>query len=120
MFKQVFKQKFLSCLINERMIPHEKTGFDVFVEKMDYCKETRHSRFCDAMAMRVKQGGFTDDEKETIAEMIDWKFLFLNTKPSEFYEIMQESESNATDNMSKEAFFDELRTYGVDVDALEK
>lgn len=111
----------MSCLINANMIPKARTNWDLFVDKFQECKESRHSRFCNAIAVKVKQGGFTDDEKEFIAQMIDWKFLFLNVKPSEFYDIMQESEFNHfTDNMSKEAFFEDLKNYGVDVDGLEK
>ena len=93
---------------------------DLLVEKFDYCRETRHARFCDAMAMKVKQGQFTNDEKEFIASMIDWKFIFLNCKPSEFYEIMAESDNHLTDNMSRHEFFEDLKRYGVDVDELEK
>lgn len=117
----MLKQNFFSCLINENMIGKSKNNMDLLVEKMNYCKENRHARFCEAMAMKVKDGGFTDDEKEFIAEMIDWKFLFLNVKPSEFYDMLNECDDNHfTENMSKQEFFEDLKRYGVDVDELEK
>jgi len=111
----------MQCLINENMIGKSKNNMDLLVEKMDNCRETRHARFCDAMAMKVRNDGFTDDEKEFIAQMIDWKFLFLDVKPSKFYDIMNECDDNhLTDNMSRQEFFDDLKRYGVDVDELEK
>ena len=117
----MFKQQFLPCLINENMIGKGKNNMDLLVEKFDYCKKSWHKDFCDDMAMKVKQGHFTDDEKEFIASMIDWKFLFLNCKPSEFYDIMAECDDNHfTDNMSRQEFFEDLKRYGVDVDELEK
>lgn len=117
----MIKQQYLSCLINETMIPRPHSPLDMLATNMQHIKERRHARFCDAMALRVKAGGFTDDEKETIADMIDWKFIFLNTKPSEFYDIIHESDNlQEYGKMSKEDFFHELRQYGVDVDELER
>ena len=105
------------------MIPKQKNNLDLFVEKMDYCKQTRHLRFCEAMAKKVNQDGFTDDEKETIAKMIDYRFFFsdLDIKPSKWFEIMQESEYNHDlDNISLDEYLNELRRHGVDVDELER
>lgn len=119
----MFKQQFLPCLINENMIGKGKNNIDLFVEKMNYVKETRHKRFCDAMAKKVNQGGFTDDEKETIAKIVDYRFFFsdLDLKPSKWFEILQESEFNHDlDGVSLDEYLNELRRYGVDVDGLEK
>ena len=119
----MLKQNLISCLINENMIPEKRTNWHLFVEKMDYWRQTRHARFCEAMAKKVNQGGFTDDEKETIAKMIDYKFLFSNIDitPSKVFEIYQESSHvHDLDNMTKDEWFDELRIHGVDVDELEK
>lgn len=119
----MIKQNLISCLINESMIPKQKNNLDLFVEKMDYCKQTRHLRFCEAMAKKVNQDGFTDDEKETIAKMIDYRFFFsdLDIKPSKWFEIMQESEYNHDlDNISLDEYLNELRRHGVDVDELER
>ena len=105
------------------MIPKQKNNMDLLAEKMDYCRQTKHQRFCDAMAKKVNQGGFTDDEKETIAKIIDYKFFFsdLDIKPSKWFEIMQESEYNHDlDNISLDEYLNELRRHGVDVDELER
>ena len=104
------------------MIPKKRTNWQLFVEKMDYWRQTRHSRFCEAMAKKVNQGGFTDDEKETIAKIIDYKFIFsyIDITPSKFFEIYQESDYADDLDMTIDEWFDELRNHGVDVDELEK
>lgn len=119
----MIKQNLISCLINESMIPKQKNNWDLFVEKMDYCKQTRHLRFCEAMAKKVNQDGFTDDEKETIAKMIDYRFFFsdLDLKPSKWHEILQDSgHLDYVNNMTLDEWFNELRRHGVDVDELER
>lgn len=119
----MIKQKLMSCLINENMIPKQRSNWDLLVETMDYWRQTRHSRFCEAMAKKVNQDGFTDDEKETIAKIIDYKFLFshIDITPSEFFDIYQESDHvHELDGMTKDEWFDDLRRHGVDVDELEK
>jgi len=123
MVKHMFKQQYLPCLINENMIGKGKNNIDLFVEKFDHVKRTRHKRFCDAMAKKVNDGGFTDDEKKTIAKIIDYRFFFsdLDLKPSKWFEILQESDYiHDLDDVSLDEYLNELRHYGVDVDELEK
>ena len=123
MVKHMIKQQYLPCLINKNMIPTVKSPLDLLAKNMQDIKERRHARFCDAMALRVKAGGFTDDEKEFIADMIDYRFLFseLDLKPSKWFEILQESDYiHVLDDVSLDEYLNELRYYGVDVDELEK
>ena len=119
----MIKQQYLPCLINRNMIPKVQSPLDLLAKNMQDIKERRHARFCDAMALRVKAGGFTDDEKEFIADMIDYRFLFseLDLKPSKWFEILQESDYiHVLDDVSLDEYLNELRYYGVDVDELEK
>ena len=119
----MLKQNFFSCLINASMIPKPKTNMDLLVEKFDSCKKSWHKNFCDDIAKKINQGQFTNAEKETIAKIIDYKFLFSNIDitPSKLLEIYQESDYvHDLDNVTKDEWFDELRSYGVDVDELER
>ena len=117
----MLKQESLSYIINENMTCEKKSGLKKLANDFEWWRQSHHQKWIEYVILKIKEQGITDEDKEKIASIIEWKLFFETTeiRPSKFYEIIQESDFNDGIAESKEDFMQYLKDMGCDVDELE-
>jgi hypothetical protein len=98
------------------------SGLEKLARHFKWWRDSHYERWIDDVILKINEQGITDEDKEKIATIIDWKMMFetIDISASEFWNILNESDFKDDSIADKESFFSYLRDMGCDVDALEK